>query len=259
MLLVIDVGNTNITLGIFSKEELTGTFRLTTKMQRTSDEFGIDICNLLEHKNFQIKDIKDVIIVSVVPDMMYSLTSGIIKYFDIHPIIVGPGIKTGIRLAMDNPKETGADRIVDAVAAYELYGGPIIVVDFGTATTYDLITEDGVFGVGVTAPGISTSAKALWQEAAKLPKIEIKKPASILARETVSSMQAGIVFGTIGQSEYIIQKMKEESNIKDIKVIATGGLGKIIAEETDMIDVYDQNLTLKGLQCIYKRYKKANR
>ncbi|MBA4686653.1 MAG: type III pantothenate kinase [Candidatus Galacturonibacter soehngenii] len=258
MLLVIDVGNTNVTLGIFSKEELIGKFRLTTKMPRTSDEFGIDICTLLEHRNFSIKDIDDVIIASVVPDMMYSLTSSIIKYFDITPIIVGPGIKTGIRLTMDNPKEVGADRIVDAVAAYELYGGPVIIVDFGTATTYDLITKDGSFGAGVTSPGISTSVKALWQEAAKLPKIEIKKPASILARETVSSMQAGIVYGYIGQTEYIIRKMKEESKIENIKVIATGGLGKIIAEETDMIDVYDPNLTLKGLQCIYNRCKKVN-
>lgn len=258
MLLVIDVGNTNITLGVFSKEELIGTFRLTTKTPRTSDEYGIDICNLLEHRNFTIKDIDDVTIASVVPDTMYSITSAIIKYFDITPIIVGPGIKTGIRLAMDNPKEVGADRIVDAVGAYELYGGPVIVIDFGTATTYDLITQDGTFGAGVTSPGISTSVKALWQEAAKLPKIEIKKPASILARETVSSMQAGIVYGYIGQTEYIIRKMKEESKISDIKVIATGGLGKIIAEETQMIDIYDPNLTLKGLQCIYKRCKKVN-
>jgi type III pantothenate kinase len=257
MLLVIDVGNTNITLGIFSKEELIGTFRLTTKTPRTSDEYGIDICNLLEHRNFSTKDIKDVIISSVVPDIMYSLNSSIIKYFNIKPIVVGPGIKTGIRLAMDNPKEVGADRIVDAVGAFELYGGPVIIVDFGTATTYDLVTGDGAFTAGVTAPGISTSAKALWQEAAKLPKIEIKKPATILAKETITSMQAGIVFGYIGQTEYIIKKMKEESNISDIKVVATGGLGTIIAEETDYIDIYDPMLTLKGLQCIYNRCKRG--
>lgn len=256
MLLVIDVGNTNITLGVFEEEKLIGTFRLTTKIPRTSDEFGIDICNLLEHRNFTVQDVTDVIIASVVPDMNYSLTSAIIKYLNITPVIVGPGIKTGIRLALDNPKEVGADRIVDIVGAYELYGGPLIVIDFGTATTYDLVTADGVFCAGVTAPGISTSVKALWQEAAKLPKIEIKKPASILAKETVSSMQAGIVYGYIGQTEYIIQKMKKESKIPDIKVIATGGLGKIIAEETSMIDVYDTNLTLKGLQCIFKRCKK---
>jgi type III pantothenate kinase len=202
MLLVIDVGNTNITLGIFSDEELTGTFRLTTKTPRTSDEYGIDICNLLEHRNFMIRDIKDVIIASVVPDIMHSLNNSIIKYFNLKPIVVGPGIKTGIRLAMDNPKEVGADRIVDAVAAFELYGGPVIIVDYGTATTYDLVTKEGVFTAGVTAPGISTAAKALWQDAAKLPKIEIKKPASILAKETISSMQAGIVYGYIGPVSY---------------------------------------------------------
>ncbi|WP_099469257.1 type III pantothenate kinase [Konateibacter massiliensis] len=259
MLLVIDVGNTNITLGIFSKEELIGTFRLTTKMPRTSDEYGIDICNLIEHRNFTVRDIEDVIIASVVPDMMYSLRNAIIKYFDITPIIVGPGVKTGIRIGTDNPKEVGADRIVDAVGAHELYGGPAIVIDFGTATTYDLVTEDGTFGACVIAPGISTSVQALWQEAAKLPKIEIKKPPSILGKDTVSSMQAGIVFGYIGQTEYIIQKMKEESKLSDIKVIATGGLGKMIAEETEMIDIYDPNLTLKGLHCIYKRCTKSSR
>ncbi|PXV90241.1 type III pantothenate kinase [Lachnotalea glycerini] len=257
MLLVIDVGNTNITLGIFSKEGLIGNFRLTTKMPRTSDEYGIDICNLLEHRNFTIGDIEDVIIASVVPDIMYSLNSSIIKYFHIEPIIVGPGIKTGIRLAMDNPKEVGADRIVDAVGAYELYGGPVIIVDFGTATTYDLVTQEGAFTAGVTAPGISTSAKALWQDAAKLPKIEIKKPASILSKETISSMQAGIVYGYIGQTEYIISKMKEESKLEGIKVVATGGLGIIIAQETSLIDIYDPTLTLKGLQCIYNRCKKS--
>lgn len=259
MLLVIDVGNTNITLGVFSKQELIGTFRLTIKTPRTSDEFGIDICNLLEHRNFTIQDIKEVIIASVVPDSMYSLNSAIIKYFGIKPIIVGPGIKTGIRLAMDNPKEVGADRIVDAVGAYEIYGGPVLIVDFGTATTYDLVLEDGTFCAGVIAPGISTSAKALWQDAAKLPKIEIKKPASILGKETISSMQAGIVYGYIGQTEYIIQKMKEESGIKNIKVVATGGLGTIIAGEIQLIDIYDPTLTLKGLQCIFNRCKKASR
>lgn len=261
MLLVIDVGNTNITLGIFSDSELIGTFRLTTKIPRTSDEYGIDICNILEHKSFSIGDIKDVIIASVVPDIMHSLNNSIIKYFHIKPIIVGPGIKSGVRIALDNPKEVGADRIVDLVGAHELYGGPtvggIIVVDFGTATTHDLITKDGVFIGGVTAPGINTSAQALWKDAAKLPKIEIKKPASIIAKETVSSMQAGIVFGYVGQTEYIIKKMKEESGIEGIKVVATGGLGTIIAEETDAIDIYDPTLTLKGLQCIYNRCKRG--
>lgn len=255
MLLVVDVGNTNITLGLFDGEELAGTFRMTTKMPRTSDEYGIFISDLIKHRNVKPADIQAIVIASVVPDVMYSLRNGIFKYFDKTPLIVGPGTKTGIKVNTDNPKEIGADRIVDAVGAYELYGGPIITIDFGTATTYDLILEDGSFVAGVTAPGIQTAAKALWQEAAKLPRIEIKKPESILAKETISSMQAGLVYGCIGQTEYIIRKMKEESGLKNIKTVATGGLGKIIAEGTDCIDFYDPMLTLQGLRLIYQRNK----
>lgn len=198
---------------------------------------------------------EDVIISSVVPAVMHSFNSAIIKYFGLKPIIVGPGIRTGIRIATTNPKETGADRIVDAVAGYELYGGPVIVVDFGTATTYDLITQDGRFVGGVTSPGIRTSANALWQQAAKLPEIEIRKPKNILAKDTVTSMQGGLVYGYIGQTEYIIRKMKEESGLGKINVVATGGLGKMIAKETSFINYYDANLTLKGLQIIYDKQK----
>lgn len=255
MLLVIDVGNTNITLGIFDKEELIGTFRMTTRMPRTSDEYGIEICNLIEHRNIKIEDIDDVIIASVVPDIMYSFNSALYKYLKKEPIEVAPGIKTGIKLSFDNPKQVGADRIVDAVGAYELYKGAVIVVDFGTATTYDIVTENGDFIGGVIAPGINTAAKALWQEAAKLPKFEIKKPAKIIAKETISGMQSGIFYGYVGQTEYIIRKIKEESGLKNAKVIATGGLGKMIADETDEIDIYDSMLTLKGLKCIYQRCK----
>ena len=200
---------------------------------------------------------EDVIISSVVPAVMHSFNSAIIKYFGLKPIIVGPGIRTGIRIATTNPKETGADRIVDAVAGYELYGGPVIVVDFGTATTYDLITQDGRFVGGVTSPGIRTSANALWQQAAKLPEIEIRKPKNILAKDTVTSMQGGLVYGYIGQTEYIIRKMKEESGLGKINVVATGGLGKMIAKETSFINYYDANLTLKGLQIIYDKQKQG--
>lgn len=253
MLLVIDVGNTNITLGVFKEEEIVATFRLTTKQQRTSDEYGVDICNLLEHRDIRIKDIHAIIIASVVPDIMYSLTSAIVKYFDINPLVVGPGIRTGIRIATENPREIGADRIVDCVAAYELYGGPALVIDFGTATTYDVITKDGAFIAGITAPGIRTASRALWGDAAKLPEVEIKKPASILARETISSMQAGIVYGFIGQTEYIIQQVIKETGYKDLVVVATGGLGKLISDETDMIRHYDPMLTLHGLRLIYNK------
>ena len=256
MLLVIDVGNTNVTMGVLDGENLKETFRLTTRTSRTSDEYGLAICDLIEHRAIAIEEVRDVIISSVVPDVMYSLINGIVKYFHTTPLIVGPGIKTGIRLATENPKQIGADRIVDAVGAYELYGGPVLVIDFGTATTYDLILEDGSFVAGVTSPGIRLSANALWQGTAKLPKFEILKPKSILAKETISSMQAGLVYGYIGQTEYIIKKVKEEAKLKEMKVVATGGLGKIIADETDMIEVYDNRLTLKGLRLIYEKNKK---
>lgn len=253
MLLAVDVGNTNITLGVFNGEELVGTFRMTTRIARTSDEYGMIISEILEQNGIAHKDINDAIIASVVPALMHSLTSGIIKYFHIEPIIIEAGIKTGIRIATENPKQIGADRIVDAAGAYELYGGPVLVLDFGTATTYDLVTADGSFVAGVTAPGIRISAKALWEDAAKLPEIEIRRPESILAKETISSMQAGLVFGQIGQTEYIVKHMIEESGLKNVKVIATGGLGGMIAKETDCIDVYDPDLTLKGIRFIYEK------
>lgn len=255
MLLVVDIGNTNITLGVFEQENLIGNFRMTTKLPRTSDEYGLLMSNLLVNRGIPLNSIEDIIISSVVPNIMHSFTNALIKYFDIRPIIVGPGTKTGIRLVTGNPHEIGADRIVDAVGAYELYGGPVIVIDFGTATTYDLITEEGAFAAGVTSPGIRICAKALWEDAAKLPEIEIRKPSSILAKDTITSMQAGLVYGYIGQTEYIIDKMKEESGLANIKTVATGGLGQIIAEETNKIDVYDRELTLQGLRLIYNRCK----
>ena len=258
MLLAIDVGNTNITIGVFDKEKLVTTFRMTTKMQRTSDEYGITIIDLLEHNEISHNEIKDAIISSVVPNVMHSLCSGMIKYFGIQPMVVEPGVKTGIRITSENPAQIGADRIVDAVGAYELYGGPVVVIDYGTATTYDFINGNGDFFAGVTSPGIRISAKALWEDAAKLPEIEIRKPASILAKETISSMQAGLVYGQIGQTEYIIRHMIDEANMGEVKVVATGGLGRIIANETTMIDVYDPNLTLKGMNLIYKKQNRKS-
>lgn len=253
MLFAIDVGNTNITVGLFDGSRLLNTFRLTTGISRTSDEYGLFLGDWLRDKNMSADDIDAVIIASVVPNVMHSLVNGIIKYLHVNPIIVAPGIKTGINVTIPNPKALGADRLVDAVAAYELYGGPVIVVDFGTATTHDLVLADGSFHSGVTSPGIRLAAKALWEGAAKLPEIEISKPETILARDTVTSMQAGVFYGYIGQTEYIITKMKEESKLEDIKVIATGGLGKIISENTDKIDIYDPNLTLQGLRLIYEK------
>ena len=236
MLLAVDVGNTDVTFGVFDGERLAARFRFTVQVPRTSDEYGELLCNILEQKGYKPDDITEVIIASVVPKMMYSFTSGIIKYLNCHPIVVGAGTKTGIRIDTMNPKEIGPDRIVDAVSAFELYGGPIIVVDYGTATTYDLVTADGAFKGGVISPGIRISANALWNNTANL--------------------QAGLFYGTIGQTEYIIRKIKEESGLMDAKVIATGGLGKVVYENTKSIEIYDGDLTLKGLQLIHSKQKK---
>lgn len=256
MLLVIDIGNTNITFGVFRGEELLGTFRMMTKLPRTSDEYGIMLKGLVEHQGVLSTDIEAAIVASVVPDIMHSFGSAMIKYFGIRPMVVSAGIKTGIRIVTENPKQVGADRIVDAVAAYTIHGGPVIVIDYGTATTYDVVGPDGTFEAAVIAPGIRTSAQAMWGQAAMLPAVEIKKPESILGRETIASMQAGIVFGQIGQTEYIVEKIRRESGYMNAKVIASGGLGKLIAGETNVIDVYDPQLTLKGLRIIYEKNKR---
>ena len=256
MLLVIDVGNTNMTLGVYEGEQLAATFRMMSETPRTSDEYGVMITQLLKNRGIDVKELEGTIVASVVPEVMHSLMGGLVRYTETRPIVVGPGTKTGIRIITEDVRAIGADRIVDAVAAYEKYGGPVLVLDFGTATTYDLITEAGEFAAGITAPGIRISAEALWSKAAKLPNFEIRKPKSILAQETISSMQAGLVYGQIGQTEYIIRKVKEESGIRDLKVVATGGLGKMIAKETEAIDIYDSYLTLDGLRLIYEKGRK---
>ncbi len=255
MLLVIDIGNTNITFGVIENKKITATFRITTKIPRTSDEYGLVISELLQQKNIAMASIDDIIISSVVPNVMHSFQNGILKYTGKEPIVVEPGTRTGIKIATTNPREVGADRIVDAVAAYEIYGGPVMVIDYGTATTYDYITENGEFTAGVTTTGIRSCAKAIAQDAAKLPEIEIKRPETILARDTIKSMQAGLFYGYVGQTEYIIDKFKEETGRSDMKVVATGGLGKIISESTEKIDYYDSNLTLHGLRIIYEKIK----
>ena len=248
MLLVIDVGNTNMTMGVYEGGKLASTFRIMTKTPRTSDEYGILITQLLQNKGIEAMSLEGSIVASVVPDVMHSLLGGLVRYTKTRPMNVGPGMKTGIRIITEDPRAIGADRIVD--------GGPVLVLDFGTATTYDLITEAGEFAAGITAPGIRISSEALWTQAAKLPNIEIRKPKSILAQETISSMQAGLVYGQIGQTEYIVRKVKEESRLKDLKVVATGGLGRLIANETDAIDIYDSFLTLDGLNIIYEKNRR---
>lgn len=253
MLLAVDIGNTNITVGLFDGEALCGTFRLTTKQVCTSDEYGFHLKTLMREKFDFMTPIDGCIISSVVPNIMHTFVSAIIKYFNVRPILVGPGLKTGIHIKIDNPKELGADKIVDAVAAHEIYGGNLIVIDFGTATTYDLVGADGTYHSGVIQPGISISANALSEKAAKLPNIELRKPKTIISRNTVEAMQAGVIFGYIGSCKYIIEKLKEESGLENVKVVATGGLGKIIADELPEIDIYDEILILKGLQILYRK------
>ena len=257
MLLTVDIGNTNITMALIHDDNrIAGTFRVTTKAQRTSDEYGMTLMEFCRMTKVNVEDIKDVIISSVVPKVMHSFNNSIRKYIKKEPIIVGPGIKTGISIKTDFPKEVGADKIVDAAAVYHLYGGNAIVVDFGTATTFDYINEKGEFLYNVILPGLEISAQALWQQAAKLPEIEIVKPPSILAKNTDTSMRAGVVYGYIGSTEYIISKMKEEIGRDDIKVYATGGLGRVIYNETPMIDLYDPDLAFKGMKIIYDKNKK---
>jgi type III pantothenate kinase len=257
MILVVDIGNTNIVIGVYKGNELIGNWRMVTKNEKTSDEYGIFILNLLKYNNIDYHNINSAIVSSVVPNVMYSFENALKKFFNIETIVVGPGVKTGITIMNDNPREVGADRIVGLVAAYDLYGGPLIVIDFGTATTYDVVSEKGEFKYGITSPGIQISADALWQKTAQLPKIEIKKPDSILARNTVTSMQAGLVYGYIGQVEYIVKKIKEELGNESMKVVATGGLGRLIADETSKIDIFDSLLLFKGLKIIHdKNYKK---
>jgi type III pantothenate kinase len=253
MILTIDVGNTNIKCGVYSGEQLLTSFRLTTKQPRTSDEYGMILSDLLAINKIDKTAITGTIIASVVPSIMHALTGAIARYIGTTPLIVGPGIKTGIKIVTENPREIGADRIANAVAGYELYGGPILVLDFGTATTYDLVTGDGCYTAGITAPGIRLSAQAMWEGTARLPEVEIKKPTSILAQETISSIQAGLVYGQIGQTEYIVKQVIKETGYEDMKVVATGGLGRIVTEETEIIQIFNSNLTLEGLRLIYQK------
>jgi type III pantothenate kinase len=252
MLLVIDVGNTNTVLGLYDGDDLVHDWRLRTVVDHTVDEYGMLIYNLYKNSKVSPKAIKAIIISCVVPPMLHILEPLCKKYFNIKPMIVGPGIKTGMPIYYDNPREVGADRIVNAVAAFERYKGDIIVVDFGTATTFDYVSAKGEYMGGCICPGIMISSEALFQKAAKLPRIEIIRPKTVIGKDTVSSMQAGILYGYAGLVDGLVERIKGEVK-SDPKVIATGGLAKIIASETKSIQVVDDMLTLEGLRIIYKR------
>ena len=248
MLLVFDVGNTNMVIGIYKDKSLVKDWRICTDIHKTSDEYGMLIGNLLAHDNIDIKSIDDVIISSVVPNVMHALENFCIKYCDKKPMIVGPGIKTGLNIKYDNPKQVGADRIVNAVAAIEKYGSPLIIVDFGTATTFCAISDKAEYLGGTICPGLKISSEALFNGAAKLPRVELIKPGKTICKATVEAMQAGIIYGYVGQVEKIISMMKKELGSEDIKVVATGGLSSLIHSETDSIDHIDKFLTLEGLR-----------
>lgn len=258
MILVLDVGNTNIVLGVYKSKKLIAEWRLSTEAMRTADEYGIQVMELFLQSKLDFSDVKGVIISSVVPNIMYSFEHMIRKYFELEPIVVGPGVKTGINIKYDNPKEVGADRIVNAVAVHELYKNSAIIIDFGTATTFCALTKNGDYLGGAICPGMKISSEALFQRAAKLPRIELVKPENIICKNTVSSMQAGIIYGYIGQVDYIVKKMKKEMialGEKEPLVVATGGLAKIVSSESGTIDKVEPFLTLEGLRIIYEKNK----
>ncbi len=252
MLLVIDVGNTNIKYGVYDGDKLVASFRVTSRLTRTADEYGSVLVNLLATSGIDKKEIKGIIISSVIPALNYTVCHMCEYFFSISPLMVGPGVKTGLNIKADNPREVGADIIVNSVSAFRKYGGPIVVIDFGTATTFDVISEKGELLGVVIAPGIKTSLEGLSTKTAQLPMVELESPKSVIGKNTVHCMQAGIIFGFAGLVDNIINKIKKELGLSEIRVVATGGLGEIIAKEVKSISVVDRTLTLDGLKIIYK-------
>lgn len=255
MLLAVDVGNTNIVFGVFDGKDLRTHYRISTMPPRTSDEYGNLVISLLGYDDIHRRDIDAVIISSVVPPLTDGLRGMAKQYFSSEPMFVGPGLKVGLNIKYENPKEVGADRIVNAVAAFNLYGGPIIVVDFGTATTFCAINETGEYLGGAIAPGISISVEALFRAAAKLSRVELKKPTHVIGKNTIESMQSGIFYGYVGQVDEIVRRFKEHMNGK-VKVIATGGLAQLIADESAAIEEVCPLLTLEGLRILYEKNHK---
>lgn len=252
MILVLDVGNTNIVLGVYQERQLVHHWRISTDKSSTIDEYAVIVNNLFSFNGLTFQNVTGAIISSVVPPVTPTLERMVKKYFGVNPFIVGPGVKTGISIVYDNPREVGADRIVNAVAAFNKYGGPLIIVDFGTATTFCAVSEKGEYLGGAIAPGIGISTEALFQRASKLPRIEIVKTKNIIGKNTVSGMQAGIYYGYCGQVDRIVELMKKELPGK-VKVVATGGLAELLFEDSEMIQIIDPFLTLEGLLSIYER------
>lgn len=250
MLLAIDVGNTSIKFGVFEADKLRTTWQMATSIRRMADEYAALLLNLLNYENLTVADITDVVLCSVVPPfntIMFTLAE---QYFHISPLLIEAGVKTGVRIRMDNPREVGADRIVNSAAAHHLYGGPVIIVDLGTATTFDVVSKEGDYVGGVIAPGINTAAEALFLRAAKLPRVELVRPRQAIGANTVAAMQSGLVFGYVGLVEGIVNRIQNELPEK-AKIVATGGDAKIIARESSIVDFVETDLTLLGLGTIY--------
>lgn len=259
MLLTIDVGNTNMVFGLFSGSELVGNFRLRTTSDVTSDEIGILACEYFSRFGFEPSDVEDVMIASVVPQVMYTLNSAVIKYFGREPIVVDNDVDSGLQYAPHlaaSKERLGSDRSVTAMAAIAKYGAPLIVIDFGTATTVDAIDAEGRYLGGTIGTGLRVSMDALIQGTAMLPRVELCMPERVIGTSTLEQLQAGVVAGYVGNMEYLISKMKAEMALDRIRVIATGGLSRLISENTSLIDVIDSRLTLDGLRLIYERMKR---
>ena len=250
MLLAVDIGNTDTTLGVFEGEELRATWRMATGIHRMADEYAALLLNLLHHQGLDISEIKEIALCSVVPPLIATFDELCQRYFHLSPLVVGAGVKTGVRIRMDNPREVGADRIANAAAAHHLYGGPIIITDLGTATTFDTVSREGDYVGGAIAPGISTAAEALFMQAAMLPRVELVHPKRAIGTNTITAMQSGIIFGYVGLIEGIVARIQQELGER-AKVVATGGFAELIARETAIIDVVNPNLTLIGLRLIY--------
>ena len=253
MLLAIDIGNTNTVLGLYRGAKLVTDWRIRTEQNMTADEYGIMMHNLFAAKNVQFKEVTHMVTSCVVPPMLNTVVEFANKYFELEPLLVGPGIRTGMPIYYDNPKEIGADRIVNAVAAYEKYKTSVIIVDFGTATTFDYVSPKGEYLGGVISPGVMISCEALFQKASKLPRVEIfAKPKAVLTKDTISAMNVGIVYGYAGLVDGIVSRIKEEAGTNPM-VVATGGLARLIAAESEEIELVDDDLTLEGLRIIFER------
>jgi type III pantothenate kinase len=250
MLLAIDIGNTSTILGAFEGDELRATWHMATNIDRMADEYAALLLNLLHHQGLDTSDIKEVALCSVVPPLIATFKELFQRYFHLSPLVIGAGVKTGVRIRMDNPREVGADRIVNAASAHHLYGGPVIIVDLGTATTFDTVSREGDYLGGAIAPGIITATEALFMRSAMLPRVELTHPKQAIGTNTISAMQSGIIFGYVGLIEGIVARIQQELGEK-AKVVATGGYADLIAKETAVIDVVNPNLTLIGLRLIY--------